>query len=77
MSPIELGINALVTIVITYISFEVKRLRMKAEDAVSKAEVKEMIQDKTEILTKRHEDIKEDLCRLENKIDKLLESQIK
>ena len=77
MGLLEIGLNALATIVITYITYEIKKINMKIESAVSKEEVKELIKDKTELLSQRHVDIKEDLCRLEDKIDKLLEKLIK
>jgi len=68
--------NVVVGLLFGYFVYNMKKIEGKADKAIDEVKARQLIADKIEPLKVTEEDIKADLERLEEKIDKLIDLQL-
>jgi hypothetical protein len=65
--------KAAVSTVVGYIVWKFKKVEEKADESLNEQEIRQIIDDKTEPMKVMQAEIKEDLNRIEGKLDRLVE----
>jgi len=64
--------NAIISVLFGYFIYNMRKIEAKADQAINEAKTRQIIEDKLAPLKVQEADLKEDIRRLEDKIDKLL-----
>lgn len=75
MNILETVITGILALWLGSMEYRMRKVVEKAEDKTSRKDVIELIDMKQEVVKAAHLDLKEDLNKIEKKIDKLLESK--
>lgn len=74
---LELELNyifkSVVGVALGYVIWKFKKVETKVEQSLDEQEIRQIIDDKLEPMKVMHKEVKEDLNRIENKLDRLIE----
>lgn len=66
-------IVALSSVVFSYLFYCIKRIHRKLDNSISEAKVRQIINDRVAVIEARQDEVKDDIKRLESKIDYLID----
>ena len=66
-------IGVVLTAIIGSLQYRMKKIESELDKKISKADVREFVKDKLEAYTVKMAEVKEDLDRIETKLDRLIE----
>lgn len=74
-SIITTVIGVVLTAIIGSLQYRMKKIESELDKKINKLDVREFVKDKLDVYTVKISEVKEDLDRIENKLDRLIEKK--